>query len=214
MFGYDTVMAVAIDMREEFVTPDFSKPLHLGAYLARVPAEATCKGMFFDDIIKAVTKASPQAGAELVPHVARRYVPFRDYPLREHMELTARAVQLLYPALPQREGLRRLGWLAFPAFTESLVGRIIFGILGNDLDKVFELGPRSFSVSLSHGRATAYRIGEAHWQYVFTEVYGFLDAYYVGVLEGPIKKLGKVPQVRLSPASLSEGVMDIRWFDK
>jgi uncharacterized protein (TIGR02265 family) len=207
-------MAIAQEMREEFVTPDFTKPLHLGAYLARVPPDATCKGMFFDDIIRVVQKASPEAGHELIPHIARRYVPFRDYPLREHMELTAKAVQLLYPAMPPREGLRRLGWLAFPAFSESLVGRIIFGILGDDLDKVFELGPRSFSVSMSRGRATAHRVSDRHWQYVFSEIYGFLDSYYVGVLEGPIKTLGMVPQVRLSAASQTEGVMDIRWTEK
>ena len=64
------------------------------------------------------------------------------------------------------------------------------------------------------GRAVARRVGENHWRYDFTEIYGFLDSYYVGVLEGPIKKLGKVPQVRLNAPSPSEGIMDIRWFDK
>lgn len=205
-------MGDAAKQAEPFVTPDFSTDLEPGPHLERVPPDALCKGMFFHDVMKAVHRVSPDAEQELIPLMGRRrYLAFKDYPLREHMELTARAVKLLYPNLPSREGMRRLGWLAYPTFAESMVGRVIFGILGQDLDQIYEVGPRSFEVSMTRGRAVAYRMGEQHWRYELTDIFGYLDTYYVGVLEGPLRHYHHVPDVRIRLDTPSDGVMDIRW---
>lgn len=205
-------MATIAEQLNTFPPPNFEQDLNPVPYLQRVPRDASCKGMFFNDVMKAVRRASPEAGRQLLPRMTRpRYVPFQDYPLREHMELTAEAVKLLFPALPTREGMRRLGWLAFPTFVDSIIGRVVFGILGQDLDKIFEVGPRSFEVSLSHGHAVAERLGEKSWRYEFSDIFGYLDTYYVGVIEGPIRHYGHTPDVRIDLRSLSDGVMDIQW---
>ncbi|MFW6067924.1 MAG: DUF2378 family protein [Myxococcota bacterium] len=195
-----------------FVRPDFSGDLDPQPYLERVPPDALCKGMFFHDVMKAARRISPEAERDLLPQMGRRrYVAFKDYPLREHMELTARMVRRLYPSLPTREGMRRLGWLAYPTFAESMVGRVVFGVLGKDLDRIYEVGPRAFEVSLTRGRAVARRMGTAHWRYELEDIFGYLDTYYVGVMEGPIRHNGHVPDVRIHLTSPSDGVMDIRW---
>jgi uncharacterized protein (TIGR02265 family) len=201
------------DDRQRFSVPDFSKPFELSAYLANTPDDATCKGLFFQDVLRAVQSAGRSAAAVRLPQLARRYVAFSDYSLREHMELTSQVAGILYPEVSTREGLRRLGWLVFPGFAESLVGKVIFTIFGHQLDRVYELGPRSFPVSLSRGRAETERVGERHWRISFREIYGFLDCYYVGVIEGPIRRLGKTPDVRFEARSLSDGVMDVRWSE-
>jgi uncharacterized protein (TIGR02265 family) len=201
------------DDGERFRAPDFSRPFELSAYLANTPDNATCKGLFFQDVVRAVQSAGRAAAAQRVPQLARRYVAFSDYSLREHMELTSQVAGILYPEVPTREGLRRLGWLVFPGFAESLVGKVIFTIFGEHLDRVYELAPRSFPVSLSRGRAETERVGERHWRITFREIYGFLDCYYVGVIEGPIRRLGKIPDVRVHAESLSDGVMDVRWSE-
>ena len=201
------------DADERFRAPDFARPFDLSAYLANTPDDATCKGLFFQDVIKAVQSAGRAAAAQRLPQLSRRYVAFSDYSLREHMELTTQVAGILYPDVPTREGLRRLGWLVFPGFAESLVGKVIFTIFGEHLDRVYELGPRSFPVSLSRGRAETERVGERHWRITFREIYGFLDCYYVGVIEGPIRRLGKTADVRFHASSLSDGVMDVRWSE-
>jgi uncharacterized protein (TIGR02265 family) len=198
---------------EHFAVPDFSRPFELSSYLANTPDDATCKGLFFQDVIKAVQSAGRASAALRLPQLARRYVAFSDYSLREHMELTSLVAGVLYPDVSTREGLRRLGWLVFPGFAESLVGKVIFTIFGYELDRVYELGPRSFPVSLSRGRAETERLGERHWRITFREIYGFLDCYYVGVIEGPIRRIGKTPDVRFSAESLCDGVMDVRWSE-
>jgi uncharacterized protein (TIGR02265 family) len=193
-----------------FVRPNFDHELDSKPYLDRVPEGTCCKGMFFNDIINNVRRMSP--GAEkLLPGASRRYVPFRDYPLREHMGLTAAAVPLLFPRMLSREGMRRLGWLSYPTFAESMVGRVVFGILGNDLEQIFSVGPRAFPISVNRGRATAERLGSNHFRYVFRDFFGYLDTYYVGVIEGPILHHKRVPDVRLHLETLSDGIMDIRW---
>lgn len=194
--------------QSDFVKPRFDEDLDTRMYLERVPSNAYCKGMFFHDVLRAVRNVDPEAADGLG---RRRYVPFKDYPLREHMELTSKAVRRLYPGVPTREAMRRLGWLAYPAFVHSMVGRIVFGVLGQDLDKIFEVGPKSFEVSLTRGRATSERLGERHWRYDFADIFGFLDTYYVGVIEGPIRHHGRIPNVRIHLSTPSDGVMDIQW---
>jgi uncharacterized protein (TIGR02265 family) len=205
---------MAADDDERFRAPDFSKPFDLRVYLANTPEDATCKGLFFQDVLKAVRAARVSVSAERLPQLERRYAAFGDYSLREHMDLTTRAAGILYPGVPTREGLRRLGWLVYPGFADSLVGKVIFTIFGEHLDRVYELGPRSFPASLSRGRAATERLGERHWRITFHEIYGFLDCYYVGVMEGPIRRVQKTPDVRVYTQTLSDGVMDVRWSDQ
>jgi uncharacterized protein (TIGR02265 family) len=205
-------MDTATELQEHFRRPDFGRDLDPEPYLARLPADAYCKGMFFHDVLKLVERAgTPEARQILADVPRRRYLPFKDYPLREHMELTARIAPVLHPNVPTREGMRRLGWIAYPAFAESMVGRVVFGIFGDDLDLIFEHGPKSFGVSLTRGRAVATRLGTRHWRYEFTDFFGYLDSYYVGVMEGPIRHHGRTPDVGLDLRSLSDGIMDIRW---
>jgi uncharacterized protein (TIGR02265 family) len=191
--------------------PDFAGDIDEKAYIERVPPDAFCKGMFFHDVLAMVRRLAPASEGQLKASMRPRYLPFKDYPLREHMELTARAARLVYPNRPTREGLRMLGWLAFPAFAESMVGRVVFGVLGNDLDDTFRVGPRSFELSMTRGRARAERIADRHWRYEFHDIFGYLDCYYVGVMEGPIRRLGFSPDVRLALTTPSSGMMEIQW---
>ena len=210
---YPAGMALSDDRDTHFAVPDFTKPLDLSSYLANTPVHATCKGLFFQDVLAVVKAAAPAMTAQRLPQLAQRYAAFKDYPLRDHMELTSKVAGILYPDVSTREGLRRLGWLVYPGFAESLVGKVIFTMFGHDLDRVYELGPRSFPASMSHGRAESVRMGERHWRITFREIYGFLDCYYVGVLEGPIRRAHKKYFVSFRAKSLADGVMDVRWSD-
>jgi len=198
----------------EFLPPDFQSELDVEFYLARVPQNARCKGMFFRDVLAAIRYGAPldrNLDDDLGPHAHARYLPFKDYPLRSHMDLTSRAVKLLYPDRTLRQGMRQLGWLAYSAFVQSMVGRIVLGVLGSDLEQIFAAAPKSIELSMTRGRATAERVGERHFRYDFRDIYGYLDSYYVGVVEGPIRHHGFRPDVRLALTSPSDGIMDIRW---
>jgi uncharacterized protein (TIGR02265 family) len=182
------------------------------AYLRRVPSDAKCKGVYFHDALTLLRKANLSDSGPLAELAQRRYIPFRDYSLREHMEITLAVSKALFPELPGREAMRRLGLKAFPTFMQTLMGRIIFKTLGPDLDQVLRAGPRSFEVSLTRGRAVATRVADGHWRYEFSDMFGFLDTYYVGVMEGPIRAFGYTSNIEISATTLSDAVMNIRWI--
>lgn len=195
-----------------FVRPDFLSDIDLPPLLAAVPSDATCKGMFLADIVEAVRKRTNGREHELLTLVGReKYLAFGDYPLREHVLLTAHAAKLLYPHVPSREGARRIGQAVFPAFSESMIGRVIFGVVGKDLDRIFEVAPRAYQRTLSHGRILASFVGPRHWRYRFEGYYSHLDTFQVGVIEGPILAAGKTPHVRTRIDSPFLGELDIHW---
>jgi uncharacterized protein (TIGR02265 family) len=185
--------------------------LDVEGFIARVPSDASCKGMYFADLVAFLRKAGHDGGPRVAELLAKRYVPFRDYPLADHMRMTAVASRLAFPDCCTREAMRRFGWKAFPTFVQSLIGRIVFKTLGPDLDQIFAAGPKSFEVSLTRGRAKATKLGAGQWRYDFREMYGFLDTYYVGVIEGPIRKYGFTPEIRLALDTPSNGSMTILW---
>jgi len=205
-------MLATVAQRETWIGPTpLVGDLDVDAFLARVPRDACCKGMYFSDLLGIFRRTGFDGDAGVAELAAKRYVPFRDYPLVDHMRMTALASRLLFPDCCTREAMRRFGWKAFPTFVQSLIGRIVFKTLGPDLDQVFGAGPKSFEVSITRGRATATKLGDAHWRYDFRDMFGFLDTYYVGVIEGPIRRYGFTPDLRLLLENPSNGVMTIRW---
>jgi uncharacterized protein (TIGR02265 family) len=195
----------------EFESPDFSTDVDPRPYLDRVPLNARAKGMFFHDLVKAAERVATRLSPAIRAKAEQRYVSFKDYPLRDHMELSAALAGPLYPGVPTREGMRRLGCLAYPAFAESMVGRVVFGVLGHDLDRVLEIAPKGIELSLSRGRAVSRRVGHAHFRFEMHDIFGYLDSYWVGVVQGPIVSAGKKPDIRIHLETPSDGVMDIRW---
>ncbi len=197
---------------DAFVTPDFAGELDPAPYLAAVPDDELCKGLFFQGVIDAVRRAAPSRVESLFEGMqTRRFVTFREYPLREHMKMTMNAVKLIHPRMPSREGMRRLGWLAFTSFSDSMVGRVVFGVLGRDPERILAAGPRAFSLSLRRGRLTSTRLGPRHFRLVFREIYGYLDTYYVGVVEGALRAHSVMPRLKLRLTSLADGEMDVFW---
>lgn len=195
-----------------FVRPSFHGDFDLEAYFARCPEDATCKGMFFDDLMTLAATLPEEQQAEIErARVRPRYFAFKDYPLREHMRLAWEVVSRVYAGVPMRRAYRELGWRAYPVVEASMFGKVLFGILGNDLDAIFRVGPKGFAMSLSHSHMKTEKLDDRHWRVTMRDVFGVLDPYYVGVVEGPILHHGFTPDVRIHATSPSDGVLDIRW---
>ena len=52
--------------------------------------------------------------------------------LTEHLEALVKTAELLHPDADLREGLRRVGQTAYPTFVQTMLGRVLFGVLGSD----------------------------------------------------------------------------------
>jgi uncharacterized protein (TIGR02265 family) len=186
-----------------FVTPDTTGPLDVAAALERCPPEATTRGMFLADIVEALQKKG-------LPVPATTYHAFGTYPQRDFITVAAAAAKALYPELGEREGLRRLGRLAYPIFADTMIGKVMFGVLGNDVGAVMRVSPGAYEAVLSHGRAELMDSGPRHARVRLSNVATFLDSYQVGVFEGTLLAC-KVPgtvKVRLESPVTGEFLVE------
>ena len=195
----------------DFRVPDFRGDVDVAAHIARVPENATCKGLFFRAML-VMRDGLPPERARQVKLERPRYLPFLDYPLVEHMRLSDQLIPLLFPGIPTRSAYRQMGWRAFPDLAGTMLGRAVFGHLGaGDVAKAFELGPRGLKRSIDPGFAEVTVHSDRHVWLEYYDIYGMLDPYYIGVVEGTVRHYGEEPQVRIHTIDPANAVIDIRW---
>lgn len=179
-------------------------PLDVDAVIAATPPDATVKGMYFNDIYGVL-----QAHQQPVP--TKRYQAFGDYPQREYCAFAVDAAERCFAEYPVREGLRRLGQLAFPTLRSSLVGKVIFGVLGNDVAAVMRIANKAYSVSLSHAKAEVVETESNHIVVRFDALHTFFDSYHVGAFEGALVACEAKGQVTIAKESDVSGYLRIDW---
>src|SRR5690349_12404630 len=96
-----------------FVAPDFSSPINWSERFAALPHDAYTRGMFFTDLQRDITSAGKP-----LPN-AKSYVSFKTYPLSEYLELVRYAAEAVYPELPPRLAIRKLGQAIYPRFEQT-----------------------------------------------------------------------------------------------
>ena len=152
--------------------------MDLSAVVATCKPDSTSKGRFLQGILDEVKKA----GA--VVEGPSQYIAFKDdYPIAEHVTLIANAARAIYPALPLREGMRRLGWLSFATIRDSLIGRVVFGVLGTDIQAITKLVSKAYEISGKGGQA---ELIDLYPDASRIRLRGFVlvDTYHVGAFEG------------------------------
>lgn len=199
-----------MDHPYDFRKPDFHGDVDPAAYLAATPEHATCKGLYFHSMLDMMAALPKELVADIV--VERpRYLPFLDYPLREHMRLSFALVPRLFPGVPTRQAFREMGWKAYPDFAATMLGRVVFGVFGGNLGLAFEAGPRAVAQSVKPGLAVVNTLAERHVRMEYYDIFGVLDPYYIGVVEGMVRHHGFEPDVSIHTMDIANAVLDIKW---
>ncbi len=146
--------------------------------------------MYFTTILQLLREQGLSVGA------GRTYVSFRDYPLRDFMQLKLDAAQALYPRVDPKTGLRMLGQLAFPTLMSSTVGRVIFAVAGRSWASALQLVQRAYNVSVS-GRVDLTECDAESARVRMRDVWNFPDCYHVGVFEGAMRAYAIEGQVEV-----------------
>lgn len=155
-----------------------SELAELRGLIARVPTNATIKGMFIKGFLESLDRERIERPTQ------DRFIAFRDYPLTLFMNLLLGKTQVLWPDRSPRESLRALGRFAFPTFAESMVGRVIFAVAGNDWAHALSLTDKAYRNSLSPATTRLIDVTETSATLEFRDVWNFSDCYQVGVFEG------------------------------
>lgn len=189
-----------------FEVPDWNAPVDVDAQLEQTPSDVVVKGMYFEGLLREAAKRDVEAAPG-----HPKYRAFKDYPLRELMKLELDLVPKFFPEASLREGLRRLGWLAYPILIDSMIGKIIFGVLGDDIAKVFKVSAKGYAVSINRGRAVVLDSGPDFARIHLTEMYNFPDCYQLGVFEGALRYYGREGEIVVRTMSDIEVELFVRW---
>jgi uncharacterized protein (TIGR02265 family) len=182
---------------------DANLPLDAAGRLRATPSTATTKGMFFEHLAKMARKAGVECDA--------RYVPFRDYPMREHMQLMLRYSAARYPGVPLREGLRRVGWEAYPTLMSSIAGRVLFTFASKDFGRALRLAPQAYKYSVSPGTVAARLNGSRQVLLELRSIWNFADCYQVGAVEGGCRAFDEEPRLLMRVHSDCDVDLLVRW---
>lgn len=196
----------------EFSAPRFDRSIELGAHLARLPSDATCKGMFFRDLIRmAQSTGTPEQIAKDagIPH--RRYMPFLDYPMRDNLRLTVEVARRMHPNAPPGEGIRRIGRTGFATFLSSHAGRVLVFATGQDVGSILALAPRAFRLVMSFGTVTIERIEERKIVLACERLPVFIEFYQVGTVEGILEHFGARGTIRVAIEDVATGAIEVTW---
>ncbi|MEN9577566.1 MAG: hypothetical protein RJA70_575 [Pseudomonadota bacterium] len=189
--------------RSDFLTPDLSAEVDVQARILATPTDAIVKGMFFEYLARSARRFN-------VP-CAPSYTAFRDYPMRDYMDLLYRYGRSRYPRLPVREAIRRVGWEAFPSLMESIAGRVIFAIAGRDIQAALKVTPKAYAHSIRPGQVEVAYLGEHQCVLELRNVWNFPDFYQVGTLEGGCRTFQPGVQAWTRVHSLCNVDILLRW---
>ena len=201
--GYNAPMTGLTD----FIAPRFTDALDVEGMKRLVPANATCKGLVAESALDALRAAR-------LPLPPVKFVAFRDYPLIDVMDLFVAAAITLSPGVPLRTALRTLGNGLFPKFTNSLLGRVMYGVFGGNVMAILRLANKSFEQTQNTGKLSTHVLDRTSVRLGFSTTYTFLDSYHVGVVEGTLKACGVDGEVLVKMTSPTDGDMLVRWTPK
>lgn len=191
-----------------FRAPDWSAPLDPEAYFRKTPSRATAKGMFFTRVQRQLMS---EGKADRVPEARRTYREFMDYPYVELMKLEVGACRELYPDLSLAEGLRRMGQPVFGMFAGSMIGKVIFGVVGRDPKRHLELAAKGYRHAASMGTGKAASIHSGGGTLSLRDVPNFPSTFHVGVVEGTLRDLGFDCDIEVDEWNLFDVDIRVTW---
>lgn len=205
-------MLIALAGEQPFVTPRTKFELDIDAILTRVQGAPTTKGMIFNRVLSLARDHDEDELLAAAGFEERRFIPFESYPWHDYLRLCCAVSDTLYSS--RSAGLRHIGRTLYVAFADSVAGRVTFGLLRNNADRVISLGTKAWNMIGAPGEVLAESIDDCHYRYHFTDYPAEIaETLGIGVIEGALAECGEVPRLRYARADPMNAVIDIRWGD-
>jgi uncharacterized protein (TIGR02265 family) len=189
--------------RSDFHPPDFTAPVDAAAQKRLVPPGGTVKGMQLQALVDECTRRGHT--------VDKRFSSFRDYSGEVLIDLLIESAALCHPRVPPREGLRRIGHIAYPTLAQSMIGRVVFGLVGSDPRSLISLVSKGYALSNSSGQASVIEVDDKAAVFRLQGIYSFVDAWHVGIIEGGIGTMGHKCTVRIKLRSPTSADFLVEW---
>jgi uncharacterized protein (TIGR02265 family) len=188
-----------------FAEPDWSEPIDFEARIAAIPKGAYVRGMFFQFLIDAI-------GPEISERLGgRRYVAFKNYPVREYVETLAQASKLVERQTPPAQYLRDLGKTLYPKYANTVSGTAIFAVAGRNYRRVVELCPTAYRVTTEPSTVNIVSISDSHALCELRNVWSLPEVHHVGIWEGAMLVCGVTGRVRVQPHDFGSVDFEVTW---
>lgn len=136
----------------------FDMPFERAEFLELIPENAMVRGMFFDTLKKVLVANGKDP-------IEGKWIPFKQYPRREYMELAFEVAATLR-ANPA-EGDFEIGRFTYSEFAESLIGKTVLMIAGRSFEQLCRAAPRGYAASNKFGEVTVLSVDERQAHAVF-----------------------------------------------
>ncbi|MFT3770730.1 MAG: DUF2378 family protein [Minicystis sp.] len=191
--------------------PRFDAAIDVEAHIALLPRDATCKGIFFVDLLRmGLRVASPADLFRAAGIPERRHTAFRDYSAAEELRFAVAVAKAVFPRVAVGEGLRRIGQTTFDSVLGTHMGRSTLGIIGPDIEKMLLAGPKMFKHLVNFGRVTCEKAGPHTFLYRAEGLPAFLETFGVGVLEGALRHCRAQGKIRVAIDDFASGLCEVR----
>jgi uncharacterized protein (TIGR02265 family) len=188
-----------------FVDPDWSQPIDFAERLAAIPDSSMVRGMFLQLLVDAI---GPTQMAKRP--VVRRYSAFKNYSLREYVELLRFATEISR-SKPAAESVRRLGWRVYPTYAKTITGTAIFAVAGHDFRRIIELSPTAYQVGLEPAEVHVRTLQPQYALVELRNMYNVPDFHQVGVWEGAMQTCGVEGHIKTEVIDFGSTNFEIRW---
>lgn len=188
-----------------FVEPDFGAPIDFEARLKAVPADATVRGMFLQLLLEGIS------GEAALAVRGRRYVSFKNYPMRDYVELLAISCTKSVRGLAHGECVRRLGRTVYPKYASTITGTAIFAAAGRSFRRMLELCPAAYRISTPTAAVSILSIEDGRARVALRRLWNLPDLHQVGIFEGAMDVCGAVGSVLVERHSPCDVDFDVRW---
>ncbi|MBN1653013.1 MAG: DUF2378 family protein [Deltaproteobacteria bacterium] len=190
---------------EGYEKPDWTAPLDIDERLAQMPDDRTTKGMILQSLVDKARETSGQTPGR------GRYVAFKNYPLRELIELMPQVARLTFPGETERQAIRKLGNRTYYDIKKSKVGKVLFSLAGNDLGAILKLTSKIYS-TVSQVDTKLVELASNHALFELRNVWSYPHSYHVGLFEAVMEDYSaKNGQVFYKQHSLSEVDLRLVW---
>lgn len=188
----------------DFELPNLHAPIDVEERIQAAPESGRVKGMYVQRLVEMIDEHRGEAAT-------KRYIAFKDYPLRELMRYIVEAARLIHPRLPLRQAICLLGREVFPTLQSSLALRVLFSFAGRSYEAALQRVADGYAHSGNPGtaRLISLRPGEAIVE--LREVYNFADCYQIGVHEGALTWYDRQGTIEIRGHSLANVDLRIRW---
>jgi uncharacterized protein (TIGR02265 family) len=192
-------------MARVFAEPDWYAPIDFSKRLAAIPASARVRGMFLQLLMQSL---SSQVVAQLPD---RHYVAFKNYPMREYVELLALSCAQGQSRLTAAARVRKLGRAVYPNYANTITGTAIFAVAGRNFRRVIELCPAAYRIACEGCEVTVRSISDEHAVIELRNLWNLPDLHQVGIFEGAMQVCGAQGVIRVQTLGFGDADFDIGW---